>query len=1389
MFKMAHAIAPWGTLHHGALFAVDKYVNAIGDMAAALRLPLSPFQKVIPPMGKVNGVLSVSKPDCLQGFQREEDIRNRRLKGELIIEEGKCIPDYKFKQVTGKGKGIAIDFDCKTPPARHLLYQDHDASTSGMNIFVNKYGNSNAIPTLGSKINAISPSPINKNFHTGSNDNSVSNVVSVDSISANAAKVPVDLPVKNPEVVNVPNPWTKKQFIKINFCKNNVRLSEDGLAVKLVESAEIANASKLDCSLVTKVFGKGLPPHSVAWELRRQWKRFGQFHFTTLGEGWYLCSFKTMEAMEEVMSGGPWFINNHIIGLERWTVDFSSSSLNGLSSPVWIRLPNLPLQCWDEENVALIASMVGVPLLLDGHMFLWGRREFARVCVRIDLDKPLPLGVWVDGMAGRFFQKVEYERIPSLCFNCGMVGHEKDSCTNKISLAKDTTNSSIDINVRDQAAKRQSLGAQSYGPWLHAKSIRRVPLKKSLSKVSDKALNRGKPVVEKHIRSLNPGKEVCSVDFKFCNEPTVNSKAPVAASIQPEVLETFHDKSLFAADQEESNRASVPEVADSVEVSVTVEGDSAASKIPRDSGNILNIEKGISIVEAVKQDDSEGKGISSSLSNALVFNKAKLSKEVKSLGPIDKLPRRKRKDGVGVQETSLYLKEVVRDNEVFFAGLVETKVSSLVREDINKLVGVEWDFFHHPANGLSGGILIVWKRSEGYFEVLGDHSQVDLGSFHSFKAGSWQVATIYGSKDLVIRRSLWESIDKFLVDDTPSIIGGDFNCILSKEDKRGGKRFSFSQGPKEMKQFLASNDLHEVVFIGPRFTWCNNKEGRSRIWERLDRCMINSVALQQVPHAFVKHLARVASDHSPIALKINEAYKGSQRSFRFENVWRSYPASWNVVLKAWNRKLNVWDSRSLSLAGKVLLIKSSLLSLPIFLSSITLVPKSILQNVDKLCRDFLWNKDNARKGLHYIAWDDICKPKVLGGMGIHSATAKTGPLRSRITWRFIQNPNSFCNRIIISKYGDNVWKDKCRRGQSSSWKILLDGALYLKNIVRWKISNGTKVNALEDTWILDKPISKWPTFVNCNDLSDQTVDNLLSEDRSWNKQILLNLFNPVLMNIIISTKLFPEETEDKIELVNHHTGKSITALAYEARTELACSGCVGNSPVFLNYFKKFKLLPKVEIFWWRLCKNGIPTNSFLLNRGLIQTGFCPCDCKELENPEHVAVHCLQLHKIINRINGLGFRVPSFDSLSNCLNELKRNWDANLLRESELTWRPPPLDWIKINVDATLQRSYNANIGAIIRDHKGRFLYAFGCWIVEVDGHYDGVDENANNHHSHWLISHIPPSMSNANMVGGDESQSMVDNDSTPKIVDQVARLMEQLISVMEWMRMRTISSS
>ncbi|XP_020687623.2 uncharacterized protein LOC110103311 [Dendrobium catenatum] len=195
----------------------------------------------------------------------------------------------------------------------------------------------------------------------------------------------------------------------------------------------------------------------------------------------------------------------------------------------------------------------------------------------------------------------------------------------------------------------------------------------------------------------------------------------------------------------------------------------------------------------------------------------------------------------------------------------------------------------------------MWKKEFASFEIVDHSSQLVMGQLNINALGIWNIATVYGGKDAQTRKSLWNKLEDYMSGDEPGIIGGDFNCILSKEDKRGGKRFHLSNGSKDMKKFMVNNDFHDIGFVGPSYTWCNNKKGNSRIWERLDKCLLNSTALHNIPMAMVCHLPIDASDHAPISINLVENQNQILGFLRFEDTWKSYPATWNIILKAWKK--------------------------------------------------------------------------------------------------------------------------------------------------------------------------------------------------------------------------------------------------------------------------------------------------------------------------------------------------------------------------------------------------------------------------------------------------------------------------------------------------------
>jgi hypothetical protein len=59
----------------------------------------------------------------------------------------------------------------------------------------------------------------------------------------------------------------------------------------------------------------------------------------------------------------------------------------------------------------------------------------------------------------------------------------------------------------------------------------------------------------------------------------------------------------------------------------------------------------------------------------------------------------------------------------------------------------------------------------------------------------------------------------------PWLLLGDFNSILSPFEKSGGRNFG-SSSHNDFVDFVHSNALVDLGFVGNKFTWSNHREGR-----------------------------------------------------------------------------------------------------------------------------------------------------------------------------------------------------------------------------------------------------------------------------------------------------------------------------------------------------------------------------------------------------------------------------------------------------------------------------------------------------------------------------------------------------------------------------------
>ena len=92
-------------------------------------------------------------------------------------------------------------------------------------------------------------------------------------------------------------------------------------------------------------------------------------------------------------------------------------------------LPALPIHYFDKHSLFSILSPVSRPLFLDLATAAGTRPSVARVCVEVDVVKPIVsrICVAVEGETG-FWQKIVTEGVPSYCSSCWRLGHSPEEC-------------------------------------------------------------------------------------------------------------------------------------------------------------------------------------------------------------------------------------------------------------------------------------------------------------------------------------------------------------------------------------------------------------------------------------------------------------------------------------------------------------------------------------------------------------------------------------------------------------------------------------------------------------------------------------------------------------------------------------------------------------------------------------------------------------------------------------------------------------------------------------------------------------------------------------------------------------------------------------------------
>jgi len=82
-------------------------------------------------------------------------------------------------------------------------------------------------------------------------------------------------------------------------------------------------------------------------------------------------------------------------------------------------------------------------------------------------------------------------------------------------------------------------------------------------------------------------------------------------------------------------------------------------------------------------------------------------------------------------------------------------------------------------------------------------------------------------------------------------------------------------------------------------------------------------------------------------------------------------------------------------------------------------PKGVLQQFWNIQRDFLWSREEDRKKWVLVSWEEICKPKNHGGLGLDDQEILSKVLGVKLWWRWVKNPKAQWVSIWKKKYASS----------------------------------------------------------------------------------------------------------------------------------------------------------------------------------------------------------------------------------------------------------------------------------------------------------------------------------------------------------------------------------
>ena len=114
-------------------------------------------------------------------------------------------------------------------------------------------------------------------------------------------------------------------------------------------------------------------------------------------------AFSNQEDYKFSLFEGPWMVADHYLILQRWRPFFLMNGKITKKVALWIRIQRLSIELYSNIFLHMIGISLGKFLKVDKLTSIQSKGKFVRICVKLDLEKPLETHIYVHGLSMKVF--------------------------------------------------------------------------------------------------------------------------------------------------------------------------------------------------------------------------------------------------------------------------------------------------------------------------------------------------------------------------------------------------------------------------------------------------------------------------------------------------------------------------------------------------------------------------------------------------------------------------------------------------------------------------------------------------------------------------------------------------------------------------------------------------------------------------------------------------------------------------------------------------------------------------------------------------------------------------------------------------------------------------